>query len=166
MNAGKSFLSPSKLKDPNEWFLKAQRYRSVVLLLHQEYLIKVRDGEPINDAILILDAINTVPYITCLGLELYMKGYLISQGSAVHHVEKYRHKIWDIRSECYKISKKNEFNNLDLKYLTDKLGAQILEGGGVRYPGVRDSIVPVNSCILALNLMHDLLRNVINAKHA
>ncbi len=158
------YLTPENSDNPNAWFFKAQPFRSTVLFILEQHQLKVVGGVKIDEIVLINDAIMTIPYLTCLGLEIYMKGYLVFKGLRGKEVRRYNHKIWEIRKKCYEISGRIEFNNQDLTYLTNQLGSYILEDGGVKYPHKRDPIVPIDSCKLALNLMHHVLKDAIEFK--
>lgn len=154
------FLTPEELDNPKAWFSKANQYRATVLFILKEYNLRCVDGAKIDDVAALLESISTIPYITCLALELFMKGFLVFYGEPGKEVRKYKHRIWQVRDSCYKKSKNPIFNNPDLTYITDKLGPHIMDDGGVRYPHKRDSAIPLDGCEIALKLMSKLAKEL------
>jgi hypothetical protein len=151
---------PERLKDPMEWYYKADCYMANAIFILEEFDTRIRDGVKLKDFALLHNAINTVPYISSIAIELYLKGFLISKKVPVEDVIDKKHKIADLRLKCAEYESK--FNNVDLSYLTDRLGDLVLKKGGVRYPDRRDVPVAIdsikNSFELILNIIRPFIR--------
>ncbi len=124
---------PSRLDDPIHWYAKAWSYASTshYLMVHFE---NIKDGEKLEDVGHLFNAIQAVPFITGIAIELFMKGYLVFQGvDSDELMSEYRHNLKKIRQKCCTYDDKR-FLNRELIFFTDKLGEQIMSKGGIRYP--------------------------------
>jgi len=144
-----------RLKDPMIWFRKASSFSSTVLYL-QENLMRIKDGSEISP---LFNAINTVPYLTGLAAELYMKGYLVFKGAEPHDVRKFGHNLSDLRKKCLEHGDQR-FKNESLMFLTDALGIHIMEGGGIRYPDKIEIPIFITSFQEGLSVLMELVSEI------
>ncbi len=150
----------SRLKDPRFWHMKAWHFSSTTHFIIQEFS-KIKDGTPISEYGHLFNAINTTPYITAVASELFMKGYLIHKGITA---EKLRgrdigHNLKKLREMCCNF-KDDKFLNQDLVFLTNKLGEQLTNDGGIRYPDVNPMAIYFEVFENALNVLQKIASEV------
>lgn len=149
---------PQELENPESWYMRGLQYHSAAKLLLGLFLNEVKDGVKINDRLAeIINAFNTVPYLVSISLELYMKGYLISQGETVQDVVKYKHDLKGLRQKC--IEHDQLFNQPSIKLISDRLVEQVLQRGGIRYPNKRNAPIYQEDFIEALEIARKKLQS-------
>ena len=144
-----------RLRDPMIWFSKASSYSSAVLYL-QENFNRIKTGSEISH---LFKAIQTVPYLTGLAAELYMKGYLVFKGAEANDVIKFRHNLSDLRNKCLEHGDKR-FKDESLIFLTDVLGVHIMEGGGIRYPDKKEIPIYFTHFQEGLGVLMEIVRDL------
>lgn len=145
----------NRLRDPMIWFSKASSYSSAVLYL-QENFSRIKTGSEISH---LFNAIKTVPYLTGLAAELYMKGYLVFKGTEPHDVKKIGHNLSDLRIKCLEHGDQR-FKNESLMFLTDVLGVHIIEGGGIRYPDKKEIPIYLTHFQEGLGVLMEIVREI------
>ena len=149
------WIDEKRLRDPKFWFMKASPYHSAVLYLQEEFR-RIKNGSEISH---LNNAINTVPYLTGLAAELYMKGYLVFKGVEPNDVRKILHDLSYLRNECLKHGD-SRFENDDLVFLTDTLGVHIMVYGGIRYPDKIDMPIYVTLFDSDLGVLREIAREI------
>jgi hypothetical protein len=146
------WVDESRLTDPMFWFMKAWFYRSASLLIMDEFS-NIQEGGIDDKKAKLFNAINTVPYLTGLASELYMKGYLVFKGQEPSDLrdKKVGHNLKSLRERCLRYDQR--FNNKALIFLTDRLGKHLMEDGGIRYPDKRDMPVYFDEFKNALEIL-------------
>ncbi len=130
------WVDKKRLNDPRFWHAKAWQFASSSHFIRQEFL-KIKDGAKIEEVGDLFNAINSVPYITAVAIELFMKGYLVYKGEDPGILKKRQigHDLRILRIMCAKYKDKR-FLNRSLIFVTDRLGKQLMKDGGIRYPDV------------------------------
>jgi len=146
-------IDEKRLSDPKLWFRKASSYSSTVFYL-EENILRIKNGSEISH---LFNAINTVPYLTGLAAELYMKGYLVFKGVEPSEVRKIQHDLSDLRNKCLEYGDLR-FENGALIFLTDALGIHIMKGGGIRYPNKKGIPIYLTHFKEALGVLMEIAR--------
>lgn len=81
------WVDKSRLIDPRFWHAKAWQFASSSHFIRREFL-KIKDGTKIDEVGDLYNAINSVPYLTAVAIELFMKGYLVYKGVAPESLRK------------------------------------------------------------------------------
>lgn len=152
-----NFINSGDPNDPENWLYKSSSYHSAVLLIIDQFT-KIKDGSPLNNHA--LNAINTLPYLTCVSAELMMKGCLVSRGVDYKVVRKYKHELGKLREACV-FYDKELFSLAKIVFLCDKLSEPIFAGGGIRYPDKIDVPVYIDDFRDVLDLLHEALKESI-----
>lgn len=154
----KYWVDKKRLKDPVYWFMKAITYHSTVLFIIEEF-DKIKS---LDEKSYIFNASLASPYLTGLASELYMKGYLVFEGkkSAKLRSKKIGHNLKTLREICLSYGDQR-FEDDSLIFVTDTLGEQLMEDGGIRYPDKHD-IPPIyfNKFEKALNILREISSEV------
>lgn len=133
--AKKYYVEKNRLKDPIYWFMKAITYHSAAIFILKKFnRIKSLDEKPY-----IFNASLTVPYLTGLASELYMKGYLVFKGKNPDTLRdrEIGHNLKNLREKCLNYGD-HRFKENSLIFVTDTLGEHLMEDGGIRYPDKQD----------------------------
>lgn len=139
-----------RLKDPMFWFMKAWSYSSASHYIMDEFQ-KIKDGDKLDHR---FNAINSVPYLTGLAAELFMKGYLVSKGISHDELRNKNHDLKTLREMCLKYD--DRFNTKELVFLTDRLGDHIMKDGGIRYPDKIPMAVYFDEFKISLELLQKI----------
>lgn len=133
----KYWVDKKRLKDPRFWFMKAWAYASTCSFIWENFpkvtYVEENPGLKIN-------AIRATPYIAGLASELFMKGYLVFKGVHPEKIQKFKHRLKDLREACAEFGD-NRFKNDNLTFITDTCGDQLMEEGGIRYPDKHEMVV-------------------------
>lgn len=153
------WLKPERLKEPKAWFSKARGFAYTTRFLIDSFGNTV-SGDSIEKRALIFGAIQSCPYTTGLAAELYMKGYLVYKGIDLKIITKIdnRHNLMHLRKMCLVYD--SRFNNVHLKFVTDKLGEQIMKNGGIRYPNIDHMPIYFNEFIDTIAILTRITKEV------
>jgi hypothetical protein len=151
------FDEPDGPKNPENWYSRGLQYHSAVTLLIKLHKDKVVDNKRITEEVAnIMNAFNTIPYLTALSLELYMKGFLISHNITVKEVLGYRHQSKDLWKKCASLD--NRFGLPSIRLIADQLYDHLMKDGGVRYPDKQLAPIYIEDFTEALETARGLLK--------
>lgn len=136
MKRNDKIYSKIRLKDPRFWFLKAYAYDSACTIIRKECskIIYIEENPYLT-----INAVRSIPYLTAIASELFMKGYLIYKRVSYSEIRKLHHYLERIRKFCAKFGD-SRFEEEELKFLTETCGEQLMENGGIRYPDKKDMV--------------------------
>lgn len=154
----KYWVDKKKLNDPMFWFMKASYFSSTAELLIGE--LSKYDPAGLHDIPgNLFNAINTIPYLTGLSSELYMKGYLVYKGNDPYKLREKGHNLQKLREMCLKCGDKR-FQNDNLMFLTDTLGEHLMDDGGIRYPDKENMAIYGNKFKKALECLQEITSGI------
>lgn len=149
------WVDRSRLNDPRFWHMKAWQFASSSHFIRQEFL-KIKDGAKMEEVGDLYNAINSVPYLTAMAIELFMKGYLVYMGENAQRIRtQARHDLKRLRIMCAKY-KDRRFLNRELIFITDRLGEQLTKEGGIRYPDVRPMVIYFDEFDIVLKTLQQI----------